>query len=127
MISIDLAMLVVTAINVFGFTLLGSYLAEKSRITSHFDKMFSLYRELRLLKQKPCHPSRIEIRSSEISELQLQIKHLYLEIGNKNIKIAPRLTQPQCRMMADCCEEFLYFNEAKKYWKKCFSYGFQLL
>ena len=26
--------------------------------------------------------------------------------------------------MADCCEEFLYFNEANKYWKKCFSFKF---
>lgn len=35
-------------------------------------------------------------------------------------------SQSQNRMIADCCEELLYYDEAQKYWNRCFSSSFSL-
>lgn len=122
--SIHLAMLVVTTINVFGFTLLGLYLTVKSRTTTVFDKIHTLYRDLMNLKEKKALNKKVS--TNKIASLQLQIKHLLLEVIETRKFRFLKFSQSQNRMIADCCEELLYYDEAQKYWNRCFSSYFLL-
>lgn len=111
----------ISFINVFGIALVGLYLTSKARKTKVIDKIFTLYRELRKLKSE----ERPDL--NDLADLQLQIKHLMLEIMNAQKWSFVKLTQSQNRIMADCCEEFLYYNKANDYWIKCFAKTFQLI
>jgi len=75
------------------------------------DDLFSLKHEWNMacFKEKETYPN-------EISNIQLKIKHLLVEV--MNIKLV-RMSQPQLRLIADTCEDLLYYNEANEYWKKC--------
>ena len=59
---------------------------------------------------------------SVISYLQLQTKSLLFELDQKSFRC---LTQPQNRLIAECFEEFLYYEFAEKYWKEVFKIKFQ--
>lgn len=92
-------------------TLLGMYFTEKSRLTTIMDDLFSLKHEWNLARhrEKEAYPN-------EISNIQLKIKHLLIEVMKISLV---RMSQPQLRLIADTCEDLLYYDEANKYWKKC--------
>ena len=121
--TIAILSFIVTIFNIFGISLIGLYLTTKSRVFNSFDKMHSLFRELEdvrkpYLNRKPNHV--------KIADLQLQIKHIMIQIIELHKWNIIKLSQSQYRMMADCCEEFLYFNDAQRYWEKCFSFKFPI-
>lgn len=119
-ILISFSSLLISIINILGIGLTGLYLTLKNRTSTLFDKMFSLSKELDALKkqEKP--------NTNDISELQLRIKHLMMEVLEMQKWRFPKLTQSQNRLMADCCEALLYYNLAQKYWNRCFSSSFLL-
>lgn len=92
------------------------YFTEKSRLTTIMDDLFSLKREWNAVRYK-----KDEAYPNEISDIQLKMKHLLVEV--MKIKLV-RMSQPQLRLIADTCEDLLYYYEAKKYWKKCFKKKF---
>lgn len=98
---------IITAI----ITLIVLYFTEKSRLTTIMDDLFSLKREWNTVRYKneKAYPD-------EMSDIQLKMKHLLVEVMKINLV---RMSQPQLRLIADTCEDLLYYNEAKKYWKKC--------
>ena len=98
---------IITAI----ISLIVLYFTEKSRLTTIMDDLFSLKREWNMVRYKneKAYPD-------EMSDIQLKMKHLLVEV--MKIKLV-RMSQPQLRLIADTCEDLLYYNEARKYWKKC--------
>lgn len=118
---ISFVSLLVSLINILGIALAGLYLTMRTRITTIFDKILSLNRELNELKHQKV------VNLNDIAELQLRIKHLMMEIFEMRKWRFPKLSQSQNRLMADCCEYFLYFEESEKFWKKCFQKDFPLI
>ena len=120
-IIIPFVSLLVSLVNIFGIALVGLYLTMRSRTTAIFDKIISLKRELNTLRNQK------DPNFNDIAELQLRIKHLMVEVFEMRKWRFPKLSQSQNRLMADCCESFLYFKECDQFWKECFSREFPLL
>lgn len=97
---------------------LGLYLTEKNRLTKIIDDLFSLKREWNTIRYK-----KEKAYPDEIPDIQLKMKHLLVEV--MKIRFI-RMSQPQLRLVADVCEDLLYYDKAKKYWGKCFKKKFAI-
>lgn len=104
---------IVTAIVAIVIAFFGYYYKEKHRVTELVNTMYSLLREREAMFNDIV---KIPNNLNNIAYLQLQVKHLLMEI--KGIKIV-RLKVPQLRLFAEACEAFLYYDDAKQYWEKC--------
>lgn len=116
-------MLIVTIVNVFLFTALGLYITTRFQLTSLFNELHTLFRKLQPLKNEVSQ-RKDNLRDNEIANLQLQMKHIVWEIHRLEGHMFCWLSFSQNRMIADCCEWFLYYDEAKKYWGRCFKSKF---
>lgn len=109
---------ILSAVIIASVTFLGLYLTEKSRLTKITDDLFSIWQEWNAL-----HYKKTNMFPNEKADIQLKMKHLLYEAIH--IRIV-RMSKPQLRLIADSCEELLYYNEANNYWKKCFKKKFDL-
>lgn len=106
------------------FTMLGLHFSEKSRLVKISDNIYTLLRQFHELRSEVIDSQdRVACNrhNRKLVDVQLQIKHLLIE-ANK-IKFAC-LSLPQRRLLADTCEDLLYYKEAEKHWKKCLSKRF---
>lgn len=116
--------LLITVVNLVGVTYLGIWLTAKNHTTDTFNKIHELKREREEVKKmySQLDSAGLQYTKNELdvkmAELQLQTKHLMMEADNSSFV---SLTSSQYRLLADLCKEFLYYDQAKVYWEKCFS------
>lgn len=122
-------------------SIMSLYRNERSRLIENIDKLYSLIN--RIEKVRYClglvnirnrqvmksFPHEIMINcgyqgitnDNELAVLQLQAKHLMIEI--RRLKLVRlrilNLSQPQLRLLADACEAFMYYKDADIIWKRC--------
>lgn len=120
-IAIQTVILLVTLIASVSFTIVNIRIATKNRVCDYMARLFDLFQERAAAMTELQNPSMSDNGKdssailSKISNIQLQMKHILLEIESIG---RYKLTSAQNRLMADCYDKLLYTSMADKYWNK---------
>lgn len=132
-----IALIVTATISIFSL-----YRIEKTRLMENIDELYSLVNRIEKVRyclglvdnEKKIPIIRLFSRDilincgyqgitteNELACLQLQAKHLLIEI--RRLKLVRlrilKLSQPQLRLLADVCEASMYYSDADVFWKHC--------
>lgn len=120
-IAIQTVILLVTLIASVSFTIVNIQTATKNRVCDYMARLFDLLQErasaMIILQNLNGSDTGKESNAiiSKISNIQLQMKHILLEIESIG---HCKLTSAQNRLMADCYDTLLYTAMANEYWNK---------